>query len=54
MAELGGKLSAARISLILTGESRTPEEIEAVLGYQHTRLVKKGDLVSRLPALKAA
>ena len=54
MAELGGKLSAARISLILSGEACSFEEIEKTLGYKPTRLVKKGDLVSRLPALKAA
>lgn len=54
MAQLDGMLSAARISLILSGESCTPQEIEATLGYTATRLVHKGDLVSKIPALKAA
>ncbi len=54
MAQLDGQLSSARISLILSGDSCEPAEVENLLGYQPTRLVRKGELVSRLPALKAA
>ena len=54
MPDIGGKLSAARISLILSGDTVSPERIAEVLDYQPTRLVRKGQLVSRLPALKAA
>lgn len=54
MAQLEGRLSAARISLILSGDPLDPEQVSSLLQYEPTRLIRKGDLVSRLPALKAA
>ena len=51
MAE--SKVGEARFSLIIHGESLPMEEIEAGLGLRATRVIRKGEVLNRLPLIEA-
>ncbi len=47
------KISMARIALIITGSDLPMEEIGKLLELTPTRVVRKGDLLNRLPEIRA-
>lgn len=53
MAEKKCMVSEARFALILTGEEVPMEEAEKLLGLKPTRVIRKGEIINRLPELRA-
>lgn len=51
MAE--AKVGEARFSLILHGDELPMEQVEALLGLKATRVLRKGDVINRLPLIEA-
>ena len=52
MAE--SKVGEARFSLIIHGEGLPMEDLEARLGLKATRVIRKGEVLNRLPLIEAA
>ena len=45
----GREVNEGRFSLIVQGDGLPVEEIEKALGLQATRLIRKGEVLNRLP-----
>ena len=48
------RMTQARFSLIVEGEGLPFDEIGTTLGLEPTRIIRKGDVLNRLPLIEAA
>ncbi len=54
MAEKKSGVGEARFALILTGEQVPMDEAETLLELKPTRVIRKGEIINRLPEIAAA